>query len=539
MTNNKPVTASAANVTHKALRFLLCASFVILLFSLYTWRVSQNPPGFHVDESATAYNAYLVSRTGAGAVGPRFPVLFQEYAVSNPTYINALTIYLLAIVFRFVHPSIPVARTFAAFWMFAACLLLGVLAKRISGQRTVGIIIAGTALLTPWFFEIGRLVFDAHLAAFTVVIFLLSAYRIQSKERWRWREITMVAGSLALVTYGYFGGRILAPLFALGLLFFATTKHRFLGVLKIWFAYAVTLLPLILFNRSHSGVLTKRLWEVTYIKPGASWAEIASEATEFVRCYLQDQSLTPLLMTGDGHWPHHVEGSGGAMFFATFVLAMAGLLLVAVRRWRDPWWRFVLYGVAVSIVPGAIADWSFHEPRLMGYAIFLLVLAVPALAWLLAPTDPLHRPGNGTETTQYYERDRAVLVSHRPPRAVRLGIVAVLLAATVAQAVDFQIIFWREGPKREFAFDAPYKAAYDAAVARPGRPIYLENGRWGPAYMDGYWYATVEGRPISEFVLLSEGAKPPSGGVVLSSNSDCQDCEVIQKSGAYLVYRAK
>jgi hypothetical protein len=57
--------------------------------------------------------------------------------------------------------------------------------------------------------------------------------------------------------------------------------------------------------------------------------------------------------------------------------------------------------------------------------------------------------------------------------------------------------------------------------------------------MDAYWYATVEGRPLSQFVRLTEGAKPPSGVIVLSSNSDCQNCEVIQKSGAYLLYRAK
>ena len=428
---------------------------------------------------------------------------------------------------------------FAAFWMFAACLWLGVLAKRISGERTIAIIVAGTALLTPWLFEIGRLVWDAHFSAFTVVVFLLAAYRIQSKERWSWRDIVIVAGSLTVITYGYFSGRVLAPLFALGLLFFATAKHRFLGVLKIWFAYAVTLVPLILFNRSHSGVLTKRLWEVTYIRPDAPWKEIASEFTEFVRCYLQDQSLTPLLMTGDPHWHHHVEGSGGAMLFATFILAMAGLLLVIACRWRDPWWRFVLYGLAVSIVPGAITDWPFHELRLMGYAVFLLVLTVPALEWLLAPADPKHRVGDRTDTTNHGEPNRAVLVSHGPPRAVRLGIVAVLLAATVAQAVDFQITFWRKGRERYFAFDVLYKPLYDAAVAQPQRPIYLENGQWGPAYMDAYWYATVEGRPISEFVRLAEGAKPPSGAIVLSSNSDCQNCNFIQKSGAYELYRAK
>src|SRR6478672_4089348 len=220
MTSNMAIGQHAAGVTQNILRILLCATAVILLFRLYTWGVSQNPPGFYLDESATAYNAYLVSRTGAGEVGPKFPILFQEYIVSNPTYINPLTIYLLAVVFRFLHPSILVARMFAAFWMFVACLLLGVLTKRISGERKIGVIVAGTALITPWLFEIGRLVWDAHFSAFTVVVFLLAAYRIQSKDTWNGQDIAMVAGSLAVITYGYFSGRLLAPAFALGLLFF-------------------------------------------------------------------------------------------------------------------------------------------------------------------------------------------------------------------------------------------------------------------------------------------------------------------------------
>jgi hypothetical protein len=531
---------AAPGVTQRALRVLLYAIAVVLLFCLYSSGVSRNPPGFYLDESATAYNAYLVSRTGAGEVGPRLPVLFQEYALNNPTYINPLTIYLLAIVFRFVHPSILVARTFASFWMFATCLLLGVLAKRISSQRKIGIIVAGTALLTPWLFEIGRLVWDAHFSAFTIVVFLLAARRIQSKNTWNWQDIAMVPASLAIVTYGYFSGRILAPLFAFGLLFFATTKHRFVGVLKIWIAYAVTLVPLILFNRSHSGVLTKRLWEVTYLRPGAPWKEIPSEIVEFIRCYLQDQSLAPLLMTGDPHWHHHVEGSGGAILLGTFILAITGLFLVLTRRWREPWWRFVLYGLAASIVPGAITDWPFHQLRLMGYAVFLLVLTIPALEWLLARDKRKQTARGGTtkEESAAGPDCHVAVVNHGQLHLARLGLLGLLLLATVAQAVDFQIVFWREGAKREFAFDVPYKPAYDAAVARPERPIYLENGMWGPAYMDAFWYATQEGRSTSEFVRLAEGKKPPSGAIVLSSNSDCQNCQVILKSGAYLLYRA-
>src|SRR5438874_11760832 len=149
--NNILLRLGVPGVVRKSLRILLCVAALVLLFSFYTWGISWNPPGFQVDESATAYNAYLVSRTGAGEFGPRFPVMFQQYAVSNPTYMNPLAIYLLAIVFRFVPPSVPVARMSATFWMFATCLLLGVLAKRISGQRKIGIVVAGSALMTPWF----------------------------------------------------------------------------------------------------------------------------------------------------------------------------------------------------------------------------------------------------------------------------------------------------------------------------------------------------------------------------------------------------
>ena len=83
-----------------------CASLLSSSFSAST------PGAFHrIHQVSTSmsqrprYNAYLVSRTGAGEFGPRLPLLFQEFAVSNPNYINPLTIYLLAIVFRFCSPE--------------------------------------------------------------------------------------------------------------------------------------------------------------------------------------------------------------------------------------------------------------------------------------------------------------------------------------------------------------------------------------------------------------------------------------------------
>ena len=80
-------------------------------------------------------------------------------------YVSPTQVYLLAAVFRIFPPSILLARVFSAFWVFAACLLLGLLAKRISGQLKIGVIVAATALLTPWFFDLRGLVMEVHFCS--------------------------------------------------------------------------------------------------------------------------------------------------------------------------------------------------------------------------------------------------------------------------------------------------------------------------------------------------------------------------------------
>jgi len=242
-------------------------------------------------------------------------------------------------------------------------------------------------------------------------------------------------------------------------------------------------------------------------------------------------------MTGDYHPRHHVQGSGGAILFATFILAMIGLLLVFTRGWRDPWWRFVAYGLAASIVPGALTNEPFHQLRLLAYPVFLLLLTVPALEWLLAPHAP---KGSGRErsdeTIGGQQFQTGIGGVSRP---ARLCILFLLLGATVLQGARFQAAFRRGGVKREYEFDVPYKAVYDAAIAHPTRPIYLQDGKWGPAYMHAMWYSTIEGRPKSEFVHLPDRGKAPRGSVVISSAENCQNCEIIKRNGVYSVYRVK
>ncbi len=512
-------------------RILLWVASIALLFVLYTSGISHNPPGFYVDESAIAYNAYLVSRTGAGEFGARFPLYFQMFTDGFTQYVSPTQVYLLAFVFRFLPPSILLARSFSAFWMFAACLLLGFLAKRVSGQLKIGFIVTVTALLTPWFFEVRGLVLEPHFVPFALVLLLLAVYHAHTTPNWTWCAVALVTAALALLTYCYSSGRVLGPLLAFGLLLFATTTRRFVAVLETWLLYGITLIPTLVYNWHHPEALTSRFFAATYMRPGVPWRDAAYE---FVRRYVEDQSLTGLLQTGHPHPRHHVIEAGGVFFFATFVLAMIGLLLIVVCRRHDPWWRFVLYGLAVSIVPGAITFEPFHALRLLALPVFLSLLTVPTLEWLLAPDEQKQETYGGTQEASH----------HGFSRSVRLDILIFLLALTAIEVIRFQIVFRREGPKRGIFFDAAYKEVYDAAVAQPSRPIYLIDGYFGPASMHAFWYAAVEGRSRSEFVYLGDAAKhpsPPIGGVVISSSSDkdCQHCQIIKRSGVYLLYRAK
>ena len=414
--------------------------------------------------------------------------------------------------------------------MFSACLLLGLLARQLSGRRLIGVIVTALALATPWLFEIGRLAWEVHLVPLLTILYLHAIYRAHNKNKWNWLDITLLVFTLALLTYCYASGRVLGPLMAVGLIFFVTTRRRLFAVGLTWLLYGITLIPMFLFSRNHPGVLLKRFLEVSYLRPTKP---LLDNLSQFIKRFLEDQNLTGLLLTGDAHARHHVQGSGGDFFYSAFVLVIIGLFIVIARRWREPWWRFILYGLIAAIVPGAITNWSFHSLRLLTLPVFLLLLTVPALEWLLAGSRKLTgfapTPKRSTEFKTF---------DAPAPRTVRLSILSCLVAFTAVETYWFQTVYRRDGPRREAEFDVPYKDAYEAAVKQPSRPIYLEDGHWGPGYIHALWYATMEKRPTSQFAYLEPGTKPPKGAIVLSTGDTPEGCEEILHAYIYRVYKA-
>lgn len=469
---------------------------------VYFASVSRNSPGFFVDEASIAYNAHTISQSGVDEYGQAFPLYFRAFGeYKNPVYT-----YLLTALFRFTGPSVFAARMLSAVLGLIAAVFLALLAARITQKRWAGLLVFVVVLLTPWMFEISRLVFEVSIFPALLSGFLLLLYEASSREEWSWRIASGLGGLLGLLVYSYSIGRLLAPIFALGLAFFFT-RSRWRGVVFAWVVFAVMLLPLAVFTVRNPGVLSERYKFVTYVKVGDTRAQIA---LRFVQNYVGNFSLRSWLIAGDPEPRHHLPGMG-SLLVGMVVLAAFGFVLVLLWHRREAWWRFILYGLAVSPIPASLTLDHFHTLRLIALPVFLLVLTAPAIEFLSSETGA--RPG------------------------ARRTLLVALVVLTLVQGGIFQRQF-HTASARVDAFDSYYPEVLNAALAQPERPIYLLD-KTPAAYMYAFWYSTLRGLDLNNFQRSTKSAPPPAGAVVISHESPCTNCEMIFERGQFRVYRQK
>ena len=480
---------------------LLGAALVAVVYFL---GVPENPPGFFVDESSIAYNAHTIARDGTDEHGESWPLYFRAFG----EYKSPLYIYLLAALYKLTGASIASARALSALAGILTAYLLGALALRMTGRTLAGMVVGVAASLTPWLFETSRLVFEVALLPTVLALFLLLLYEASRREEWSWSRAASLGVVLALITYTYSAGRLLAPLYALGLALFIT-RRRWRGVVRTWLVYAATLLPLFVFSTRHPGALGARFADVTFIKPTDTATDIA---LGFVKNFLGNFNPWSWLVAGDPEPRHHLPVMG-SLLAATALLGVAGLVLVLVRHRREAWWRFVVYGLAVSAIPSSLTLDHFHSLRLVAVPVFFLVLVAPAVAWLVE--------------------------NHRHER-VRRHVLAATLFLLVLQGAIFQWRFHRAASERWHNFDTFYPEVFAAATRLPNRPIYILDAHAAPGYMHAYWYGTLGGMDVSrEFVRLPKDATTPPGSLVISTEMPCTNCQMILHRGSFRTYIAR
>jgi 4-amino-4-deoxy-L-arabinose transferase-like glycosyltransferase len=474
----------------------LVAVGVLVLIALVFLNVSsKNPPGFFRDESAIAYNAYTLSRSGEDEYGARVPLFIKSFG----DYKSPLYVYLLAGVFRVTGPSIAVARTFSAVLGLAAILVLFALAFKISRSLLIALAVASLAGLSPWLFEISRLVFEVALEPVLLALFLLTLYQAATVG-WRRRHSVGLGLLLGAIVYTYQVGRILAPCFAVGLvLFFRDGRRR--QIVETCIIFLATLAPLAVYARVHPGALQARYTAVTY-QDTTPWWDIGPQ---FVVHYVRNLNLWGWLVHGDSESRHHVQGVG-SLFWVEVGLAVAGTVIVLLHRRHDPWWRFVLFGVLVTPIAASLTKGSLHTLRMILLPILLPLLAIPAMQAIGG-------------------------ISRRPLRGATIVILA---AVFVVETIHFRVVFARDGPERSDVFEAQIQPVIEAAF-RHGGKIYVAR-EIHAAYIDSLWYGALAGRSRSSTVILDWGDTQPPGALLVGWAWDCPECETIAVDGDFKAY---
>jgi 4-amino-4-deoxy-L-arabinose transferase-like glycosyltransferase len=474
---------------------------LVLAFVLYAGGVDRNPPGYYLDEASISYNAYAISVDGHDEHGVAWPIFFQTWDAS--VAVNPLYVYILAVVFKLFGPSILAARLLSALAGYMTALMLGYVAERSTGNRRAGWIVALSALLMPWLFQVGRLVFEVALFPLVLAFVLLQVRRLSVKERWSPWEIAGLGLSLGLLTYTYTIGRLLGPLLAVGLLVMAS-RSRLPAMVATWVVFGVALVPALLFNLTAGGALAARAGLLGYITPEMSPIDLVAT---FLNHALANLDPRQMLLLGDPNIRHHVPVMGSVLA-ATWLLIIVGLDRVAHGGWRDPWHRYLTYGLLAALVPASLTIDDFHTLRLVALPVFGLLIGGIGIAWL--DTGGMAR--------------RAAL--------------AALVALTLVQAAVFQWRFWQIGPERGYAFDEAFPAVFEAALSTGASPIYLRDRGDLPGYIEAYWYGTLRGMDRSAFVRLRGDELPPAGAIVLGTDKSCGACDVLLEDGDYIAYRA-
>lgn len=494
----------------------LIALLIITLFGalIYFWAVPNHPPGFYIDESSIAYNAHLIAQTGTDEHGERWPLYFRAFGdYKNPAYI-----YLLAALYKITGPSISVARHLSAALGLISAVLLGLLAWRLTENIIAVYIIAVSALLTPWFYENSRLVFEVSLYPLICVLFLLALRRATQKQTWAMGDLLGLSSTLALLTYSYSIGRLLAPLLAIGLALFIK-RHGWRSVVEVWFGYSLTLVPLIVFSRNHPGALSSRFALLTYI---ASDSNPLNVTFEFLRHFIANLNPWRWLITGENNVRDHLSGFG-SLLAVTAVLGVGGLIIVLRRHRRDPWWQFILYGAIVSVIPASLTRNEFPQLRLIAFPVFFHVLMAPAISWLsngrVTPVSDL-RPITQISRVSW---KRAILFT--------------ALSLIVIQGAYFQWRFHTSANDRWYVFDARFPRKIFAVALETGQsPIYVFDPPGNSGYIQTYWYAVLQRIDTSRFVHLPNSETAPPGALVISTEEDCRNCRLLAKSINYTVY---
>lgn len=355
------------------IRYILIFIVVCVTFFLRFNKVTSDPPALNWDETAIAYNAYSVFKTGRDEWGKFLPLHFKSYGE-----------YKLPAQVYFSIPGIAVfglnelgVRITPVIYGTLTVLLLFFLAKEIFGDWKIGLLSAFLLAISPWHIQLTRASFESSFSVFWVVLGVwLFIKGFSATKYWLLSVVPFV-----ISIYTYNAARVFTPIFLFVLFLIYrkdVLKHSKTFILALS-VFVLAMIPLAQFVIS--GEATARLHLVSITDdpgfvlrineargnthlPGILPKVIHNKVTHYVYVFAGNYlaHFTPdfLFINGAGHKQHHVQGIGEFYAIqAPFMLLGLYYLFKKKNKWRwliVSWTLLVFVPVSVTVdsIPNAL-----------------------------------------------------------------------------------------------------------------------------------------------------------------------------------------
>lgn len=200
---------------------------LIIIFSVSVifrfWNLTKYPVSLSMDETAIAYNAYSILKTGTDEYGEFLPLAFKSTGDYKPpvnVYLTVPSIYLFGL--NEFATRFPSALLGSLTPIILVLLLIKLKIKPTAAYLT-GIWLA----ILPWHIHFSRASFEAITALFFLILgTYMFIHWIENQKTWK---IIIWIISFSLSVWAYHAERLFVPLFVLGLIVF---YRRQINILK-------------------------------------------------------------------------------------------------------------------------------------------------------------------------------------------------------------------------------------------------------------------------------------------------------------------
>lgn len=346
---------------------IILLTFYLIGWFLFTYKLTDVPPGINGDEAAIGYLASLIAKTGYDVNGKFLP-LFTT--LSWPDWKQPVTIYSTVATFKIFSTSFFNLRAVSVFFVLLGGTIIFLLSKEVFKQK-----LAIVSLLI--FITIPIIMIQSHLAIENVAplpfisiwLWMLAKYTNKKKRKY----LFFSALALGISVYSYLGLRLIVPV---------------LTVISIWYIYYL--------NRSKKNIFSPILIFILTLAPflilmfaardqypaailASNKPQTITSYQQFLLPFVSSFDLSFLFMKGD-ITPYHSTGKQGMFLLAILPLFLLGLSRITQER--KPFFIFVLMVFFLTPLLYGLPGSIYRASRLLALLppfIIIVLLGISSL----------------------------------------------------------------------------------------------------------------------------------------------------------------